>query len=298
MGKTEVDIRALSSLDEFYEAVDLQRTYWGSDSESVVPAQMLHSIVEYGGHVLAAYDGPRMVGVLIGLIGTDTEVKDRPAMANLVIGSKRMVVLPEYRGAGIGYRLKLTQRDIARALGIRLVTWTFDPLRAQNAYLNLRKLGGIVRDYKINAYGTRDGGGLTRFGWSDRLRIQWWITHRRVEERLFGSRVDLQVKQYLEAGATIVNPTSTVDGITVYGQYYNDVDTAFALVEIPLAFDIIADTEPQIAQGWQTHIRDAMLPLFQHGYFISDFLRGVVDGRDRVFYLFSADYGFDFSSPQ
>ncbi|GIK27640.1 MAG: GNAT family N-acetyltransferase [Anaerolineae bacterium] len=298
MGTTDIDIKALSSLDEFFEAVDLQRTYWGNDTESVVPAQMLHSIVEYGGHVLAAYDGPRMVGVLIGLIGTDSAVKDRPAMANLVLGSKRMVVLPEYRGSGIGYRLKLAQREHARALGIRLVTWTFDPLRSQNAYLNLRKLGGIVRDYKINAYGTGGGSGLAKFGWSDRLRVQWWITHRRVEERLFGNRVDLQVNQYLEAGAAIVNPTLTVDGITVYGERYNDVNTSFALVEIPLSFDAIADTEPQIAQGWQMHIREVMRPLFEHGYFISDFLRSVVDGRDRVFYLFSADYGFDFSSPQ
>ncbi|MCC6566492.1 MAG: hypothetical protein IT298_12085, partial [Chloroflexi bacterium] len=85
---------------------------------------------------------------------------------------------------------------------------------------------------------------------------------------------------------------------TVYGERYNDVNTSFALVEIPLSFDAIADTEPQIAQGWQMHIREVMRPLFEHGYFISDFLRSVVDGRDRVFYLFSADYGFDFSSPQ
>ena len=33
------------------------------------------------------------------------------------------------------------------------------------------------------------------------------------------------------------------------------------------------------------------------GYFVSDFLTGTLAGRARAFYLFSADLGFDFSSP-
>lgn len=297
MEASTVRIQSLTTLDEMYEAVDLQRVYWGNDVESVVPAQMLYSIVGSGGHVIAAFDGGRMVGVLIGLIGTDIDVKDRPAMANLLIASKRMVVLPEYRSGGIGYRLKLAQREAAVRQGIRLVTWTFDPLQSKNAHLNLRKLGGISRDYQINAYGTRDETGLSRFGWSDRLKVQWWVTHRRVEERLFGQRADVTLPQYLDAGAVIVNPTMTVDGATVYSESYNRVSGPFALVEIPRDFDAIARSEQQIARGWQQHIREAFVPMLNGGYFVSDFLTGTLEGRDRAFYLFSADMGFDFSSP-
>jgi len=289
-------IRPLTTLDEMYAAADLQRTFWGSDVESVVPAQMLYTIYESGGHIIGAFDGSRMVGVLMGLIGTDTAIRDRPAMANLLIASKRMVVLPEYRSGGIGYKLKLAQRDAAIQQGIRLVTWTFDPLKSPNAHLNLRKLGGIVREYKINAYGTDDNNGLSQFGWSDRIRIQWWVTHRRVEERIKGARVDLKLTHYLDANATLVNPSGMADGVAVPGDIANTVNTAFALVEIPLDFDRITKVEPEIAQGWQQHIRQTMLPLFSLDYFISDFLRGTVDRRERAFYLFSADYGFDFSA--
>lgn len=218
-------------------------------------------------------------------------------MANLLIASKRMVVLPEYRSSGIGYRLKLAQRDAAISQGIRLVTWTFDPLRSANAYLNLRKLGGIVREYSINAYGTDDSNGLSRFGWSDRLKLQWWVTHRRIEERLFGSRGDLTVEHYLEANATLVNLSGTADGIAVPPhQLVMPQDNAFALVEIPLDFDAIIQHEPTIARDWQQHIRLAMAGLFSAGYFISDYLRAPIEGRERGFYLFAADYGFDFSA--
>ncbi len=290
-------IRPLTTLDEMYDAVDLQRGYWGNDIESVVPAQMLYTIHGSGGHVIGAFDSGRLIGVVIGLIGTDTEVKDRPAMANLLIASKRMVVLPEYRSSGVGFRLKLAQRDTAIKQGIRLVTWTFDPLQSKNAHLNLRKLGGIVREYQVNAYGTRDETGLSRFGWSDRLKVQWWVTHRRIEERLFGQRAGVKLSQYLDAGATLVNPTTTVDGVTVYAKNFTRVDTSFALVEVPRYFDEIARDEPEIAKGWQNHIRESFVPLLNSGYFVSDFLTDDFEGRARAFYLFSADFGFDFSSP-
>lgn len=296
MADEQFTIRPLKTFSEMYEAVELQRVFWGNDAESVVPAQMLYTIYESGGHVLAAFDGTKMVGVLIGLIGTDIAIEDRPAMANLLIASKRMVVLPEYRSGGIGYRLKLAQREAAIRQSIRLVTWTFDPLKSPNAHLNLRKLGGIIREYKINAYGTDDRNGLSQFGWSDRIRVQWWVTHRRVEERLKGTRADLGLAHYLDAAAPILNPSGMADGVAVPSDILNPVNGAFALVEIPLDYDRIAKAEPGIAQGWQQHVRAVMQPLFDRDYFISDFLRGTVEGRERAFYVFSADYGFDFSA--
>jgi len=81
---------------------------------------------------------------------TDIEIEApdaRPAMANLLIMSKRMVVRPEYRGRNIGFRLKMAQRDLALKQAIRLVTWTVDPLLAANAHFNIRKLGAVVQRY-------------------------------------------------------------------------------------------------------------------------------------------------------
>ena len=62
-------------------------------------------------------------------------------------------VAEEYRDAGLGFRLKLLQRERALAMGLDLVEWTFDPMQAANAHLNFAKLGVVVEDYEENAYG-------------------------------------------------------------------------------------------------------------------------------------------------
>lgn len=290
-----ITIRTLHTLDEMYEAADLQRIYWGNEIESLVPAHMLYTIVSYGGHVICAFDGDHMIGLLIGLLGTNVEESHRPAMANLLIASKRMVVLPDYRSGGIGQRLKLFQRELAVKQGIRLVAWTFDPLRAPNAYLNLRKLGGIGQAYQENLYGTRDGNGLALFGVSDRLKLEWWVTNRRVEERLTGSRPDLALPQYLEANATLINPTQAGASFVLPAAETLGPAGGLALVEIPLNFTAMIGDDPTLAHDWQLHIRDVMTKLFRLGFIATDFLREIHEGRDRGFYVMSYDYGFDLS---
>jgi predicted GNAT superfamily acetyltransferase len=291
---SEVTIRALRTLDEMYEAVELQRIYWGNDVESLVPAHMLFTITSYGGHVLAAFDGSRMIGVLIGIVGTAVEEVERPAMANLLIASKRMVVLPDYRSSGIGYRLKLAQREAAIRQGIRLVTWTFDPLRSANAYLNLRKLGGVCERYQENLYGTREGNGLALFGVSDRLKVDWWVTNRRVEERINGSRPDLTLAQYLSGNARIINPSREGDDFVYPAAAAVSPEGSFALIEIPLDFGKMVEANPSLAHEWQLHIRSVMPVLIKNGYAVTDFLKTEYEGRERGFYLLSYHYGVDF----
>lgn len=288
-------IRALHTLDEMVQAVELQRTYWGNDLESVVPAHMLFTITQYGGHVIAAFDDDKMIAVLIGLIGTnEQEDSDRPAMANLVVASKRMVVLPEYRSSGIGYKLKLEQRRRAIKQGIRLVTWTFNPLLTLNAHLNLRKLGCVVEKYHVNLYGSSDAGGLSDMGWSDRLHADWWVTHRRVEVRLSGERGALSLPQYLEGGAALVNPARMGDHYLIPTSSIQMSSGTFALIEMPLDYPAIAKADPHLAQDWQMHTREVFLTMLRAGYIVTDFLRDTHEGRDRGFYLLSYNMGFDF----
>lgn len=291
---SEFTIRALKTLDEMYEAVDLQRLYWGEDAESLVPAHMLFTIASYGGHVLAAFDGSRMIGVLIGLIGSNIEESDRPAMANLLIASKRMVVLPDYRSGGIGYRLKVAQREAAIKQGIRLVTWTFDPLRSANAYLNLRKLGAVCERYQRDIYGTRDGNGLAINGVSDRLKVDWWVTSRRVQERLNGSRPDLTFMQYLDGNAKVLNPTVDAQPFVKPAIEVAAPGGALVMVEIPLNFAHMVNEDAALAHDWQLHIRGILPPLMANGYAVTDFLRTDYEGRERGFYLLSYNSGYDY----
>lgn len=287
------NIRPLTTLDEMRPVVDLQKQYWGDDLESVIPAHMLFSLANHGGHVLCAFDGDRPVGVLVGFLSTNVEETNRPAMANLQIFSKRMVVLPEYRGRNIGYRLKLAQRDLAIRQGIRLVVWTFDPMLSLNAHLNIRKLGVICTTYHEDYYGTSSEGGLAKLGTSDRLLAEWWVTNRRVEERLHGSRGGLKLAHYLEAETPIVNPSSiTDDGIVVPAETTISPAGALALIEIPTHYTSFETGNPKLALAWRMHIRHVFQQTLARGFTVTDFLTETYEGRERSFYLLS------YSGPQ
>lgn len=292
---SDIQIRELKSLYDVERATAIQRIYWGEEADSVIPAHMLYSIVNYGGHVFGAEQNGELIGTLIGFIGTLSHEDDnRPAMSNLVIASKRMVVLPEFRGLGIGYQLKLAQRERAIKQGIRLVSWTFDPLLAPNAHLNLRKLGALSIRFLPNYYGENVSGGLSTFGSSDRLKVDWWVTSRRVEERLFGQRGDLTVQQYFEGGATLVNPAIMGDYFIEPAENMNNIASTFGLVEIPLNFPEMVRKDEALARRWQLHIRETFITLFKAGFVITDFLQDEIDGRQRGLYLMSFDMGFDY----
>ncbi|MBE2183724.1 MAG: GNAT family N-acetyltransferase [Anaerolineae bacterium] len=291
MAELNLQIRPLFQLDELDQVVELQHTYWGNDEEAVIPAHMLFSIANHGGHVLTAFDNEKAVGVLVGFLGTSMEDSRRPAMANLQIVSKRMVVLLEYRGQGIGYRLKRTQRELAVKQGVRLVEWTFDPLLALNAQLNVRKLGVTCPTYLEDYYGTKERGGLTTLGASDRLLAEWWVTNRRVEERLFGARADLTLGQYLEAETPVLNPTTrSSDGVVMPAADDTvpvTLTKTLALLEIPHNYSDIVQQNPALAVRWREHTRMTFKRMFTLGYIVTDFLHERYDGRDRCFYVLS-----------
>ena len=290
---TSITIRPLRALSEMRAVVELQKIYWGDDSESVVPAHMLFSLANYGGHVLAAYDGDRAIGVLIGFLGTNMEEPERPAMANLQLVSKRMVVLPEYRGHGIAYQMKKAQRDLALKQAVRLVIWTFDPLLSTNAHLNIRKLGAISHDYREDYYGTSSEGGLARLGSSDRLLVEWWVTSRRVEERMLGSRAGLALKQDLVGETPILNPSRALSsGFSAPADAPIAPGGALALLEIPTNYAEVQQADAGLAQAWRLHIRAAFESLFARGFVVTDFLHESYEGRPRAFYVLT------YSGPQ
>ena len=285
---TTIEIRPLKTMDELRPLVELQKIYWGDDLESVIPAHMLFSLANHGGHVLAAFDGAQAVGVLVGFLSTNQKDPNRPAMANLQLFSKRMVVLPEYRGQGIGYRLKLAQREIAIKQGVRLVVWTFDPLLALNAHLNIRKLGGVCHAFYENYYGTSNEGGLTSFGMSDRLMVDWWVTNRRVEERINGTRTDLTLSHYLDAHTPILNPSNlSSDGILLPAASITTTEGALALLEIPTRYPALEASNPQLAQTWRLHVRQTFRQIIARGFIVTDFLTETHEKRERSFYLLS-----------
>jgi predicted GNAT superfamily acetyltransferase len=145
-----------------------------------------------GGQVMGAFDteiagaapggGPEsMVGFVFSLPGVKTG-KGEP---RAYLHSHMLAVRENYRDRGLGTRLKLEQRREALSRGIRRMEWTFDPLEIKNAFLNIHKLGAIVRGYEVDFYGvssSRLQGGLP----TDRLVAEWQFDSPRVEAILEG----------------------------------------------------------------------------------------------------------------
>ena len=116
--------------------------------------------------------------------------------------SHMLAVLPHYRNAGIGRRLKLAQRDDAIARGFDLMEWTFDPLEIRNAHLNIARLGVIVRRYQPDFYGPSSSplqGGLP----TDRLYAEWWLRSDRVAGMLRGEAPPTEVLERVTVPHTI-----------------------------------------------------------------------------------------------
>jgi predicted GNAT superfamily acetyltransferase len=172
-----IDIRSLSTLDQFERCVALQIEVWGYNDGDTIPRRMFVVAQRIGGQVLGAFDGDTMIGFAMSLPGY------RDGWSYL--HSHMLAVLPEYRNAGIGRRLKLAQRDDASARGFELMEWTFDPLEIRNAHLNIARLGAISRRYQPDFYGPSTSplqGGLP----TDRLYAEWWLRSSRVASVLRG----------------------------------------------------------------------------------------------------------------
>lgn len=284
-----ISIRGLTTWEEMGDVEDIQRSIWSESPADIVYAPMLTSIARNGGLVLGAFAEDRLVGFALAFLGMDTNQPDRPAMANLKLCSKRLGILAAYRNHNIGYQLKLAQRDFAQKRSIRLITWTYDPLLSRNAYFNLRKLGCLVSRYHRDYYGT-ESPSLTILGSSDRLQADWWITSRRVAERLEGSRGVLTLAQYLGAETSILNPTTvTSEGFPVPAEQIKQPDGLFALVEIPTDYLRLAQTNLALARSWRTHSREVFGAVLNRGYVATDFIHENYAGRSRSFYLFGLD---------
>ncbi len=173
----EITIRPCMTLVEFEQCIQLQKDVWGDNDRELIPSHMFVVAAKTGGQVFGAYDGEKLVGYLLGLVG----LRDGKGY----IHSHMAGVLPSYQNCGIGRCLKLAQREDALARRIQLIEWTFDPLKLRNAYFNLVRLGAVVRHYLPNVYGQvsshLDAGRPT-----DRLLAEWWIGSARVEQILAG----------------------------------------------------------------------------------------------------------------
>jgi predicted GNAT superfamily acetyltransferase len=149
----------LDSIDELTVAVDLINQTWPGE----VSVSTLRAMRKVGNYVGGAFRDDVLVGACVAFFG---------AAGAPDLHSHLAVVAPEERGSGIGWALKVSQRAWAMKNGVARIQWTFDPMEARNAYVNLAKLSARPVEYLVNFYGDR-GDGLEAPFPTDRLLVSW-----------------------------------------------------------------------------------------------------------------------------
>jgi predicted GNAT superfamily acetyltransferase len=170
-----VEIREVSSIEEYDTCIKLQREAFGLPDLEISPRRHLIVSRMAGGWTLGAFIAGKLVGFVHHMAA---------AHGDQIFGySHMMAVAVEYQNHGVGAQLKWAQRARALAEGRDFIKWTFEPMRARNAHFNLNRLGATIREYAVNFYGTDYGIPAEKtIGMdSDRLFAGWNLLSPRVE---------------------------------------------------------------------------------------------------------------------
>ena len=272
-----IQIRRVVAWDDCLQCEGIQEQVWAMGNvRDLVPAHLLITVVKNGGLLLGAYDGSRMIGFVFGFLGSG----GGSLPASLKHCSHMLGVLPDYRAAGIGWRLKLHQRMLLIEQGVGLATWTYDPLQAVNVRLNIARLGGIARHYIREAYGEMTD--ALNAGYSpDRLEVEWFLTSQRVEKVINNGGVvtsDGEVEEMIPIDYG-------KDGLPRMGSVLGPTNKRISL-EIPTDIGEIKRRDLPLARVWRASSRLAFENAFDKGYVVTNVLRQIDDsGRMRVRYL-------------
>jgi len=168
--------------------------------------------------------------------------------------------VPEWRGSGLGERIKQWQRVRCEAIGVRVIYWTWDPLVARNSHLNLNKLGARVDEFVENMYGVTDSplmGALP----TDRFVAAWELDDAVIARRRAARAVDasrLAAAPMVAGGPDAPLPPTWPEADTVR-------------VCVPHDFPALLLADPAAAAAYRRHSHAAFTHYFALRYQISSF---------------------------
>ena len=287
-----VEIAAVTDPGSCRQVEDLQREAWGMPDRGIVPAEQIRAVIHNGGLLLLATVDGAVVGFCYAFVGLDEGTP--------ILCSHMLAVRPAQQSQGIGRALKLAQRRHAAARGFAWITWTFDPLQARNAYLNLHRLGARARRYLVDHYGPMDDE-INRGMPTDRLLAEWPVTEDRTT--LTASASDTvsgaaDAPPAADAASGAQTPPAAVPSDTPWllpaaaggrllpGTENPDALRAdVALVAVPTDLDRLRAHGGDAVGAWRTALRSALSSAFDAGMTAVDLARDA--RRDVAAYVLS-----------
>ncbi|MEM4034076.1 MAG: hypothetical protein QXD16_05205, partial [Sulfolobales archaeon] len=240
---------------------------------------MLIAADRRGGLVLGAFekDTGRMVGFVFGFPAISPDGK-------LYHYSHMTGVVPEYRYKGLGYILKLMQREYVLKQGLDLIAWTYDPLQSPNARFNIGKLGVIVRKFYINYYGElRDSINIGMP--TDRFEAEWWIKSKLVEGKLKVLLSPPTLDTLVKLGGEVVTNVEFSNNLPVLTNYNLDNNSKLVLIEIPEDLSKLR-SDNNLLLKWRLGLREVFNRyLNELNYVVVEFVSEFVGGFRRNYYV-------------
>ncbi len=267
------EIRTALGHQDLVEIEKIQREIWGPDD--VVPAAHLRAVEHAGGQLAAAFRDDQIVGFSYGFLAAP----HGRGMSGAGLHSHMVAVRSEGRGLGVGQSLKWHQRDWCLERGIGWVSWTFDPLQARNARLNLEYLRAVAFDYLVDFYGPLAGplgGGQS----SDRLLALWQLRSPRVKRRLAREYVE----EVEEAEAETVVPEADGEVWAVRSDrpaldaepliVAPPADAPTVRVAVPSDVNRLLVEDPDLVRRWRSAVGVTLTRLLEAGYVVTGFHDG------------------------
>ena len=261
--------RLLKTLEEFRECERIQQEVWASVAAS---AELLSVTQKYGGVVLGAFAGRKMVGFLYALLAQ--------RHGRLIHWSHMMAVRDGYRDLGLGFQMKLVHRKLALERGIKSICWTYDPLQSRNSYFNICRLGACIEEYVVDCYG-RFPSAIEKGLPSDRFVANWKIASSAVERRLGEGAPHQNYAGLPRANETRLNSLGFIENKKIH----LNLRGPQLLVAIPNNTDKMRAENPKLALRWRMGTRRIFEHYFRAGFHVENFFPPGARTAGACFYL-------------
>ncbi len=257
-----VELRPLTSVEDAERLNEVIVETWGGQR---LDREVIRALAVSGNVPWGAFGDGELVGIVLGWAGVDD--------GGLHVHSHMLAARPGRRHAGVGYALKLAQRAQALDQGITVMHWTFDPLVARNAWLNLGKLGALVDGFARAFYGDMEDA-INAGERSDRFTISWELER---EPGLRRSSVPADARVVLRAEGDGTGPHPILD--------LDPPPGGVVLLEIPREYHDLRVADPELGRAWRDAVADAAEACLGRG------LAGVAFLREPSAYVFARSDG-------
>jgi len=279
VGGRKFTIREPVNVNDYRKLMDVQLRIWGMpDYSEAVTYHMIIAGHRNGGLALGVYneDG-EVVGLAFGVPGYDNGL--------IYLYSHLLGVIPESRFQGVGYELKISQRELALSKGYSLIKWTYDPMQSPNAYFNICKFGVVVRSFHEDYYGELIDE-LNRGMPSDRFEAEWWIKSARVAKVLNGEVRHPSIDELDKLGAFTATKVRVVNDVTLIESIELSNKSDLVLVEIPGDLNYLKKVSLNEAVKWRLLLRKAFnYYINSMGYVVTWFISFIDGGVRRSYYI-------------